>query len=413
MKRRSDRVRSLRFVALSVTTLGSSGCLAFIGPELDSPASLGSHPVGVTTIGIEDGNGDRYLTAEVWYPAESASDAAPEVYEVQALEMTVARLRSVANTHRDVEPWQEGGARPVVLMSHGRGSTRFGNVSLAEVLASHGYVVAAPDHPGNTIDDQLHGIGAEERANSARDRPHDLSRVLDALVARSSQPRSLLSGLVDVDRVAVTGHSFGGLAALGVVGAGVDTERQRRECLTGTDDWRCTAAELLGPKRYRYRDPRIKAALLIAPAGYDLYRSDGVAQVDAPMLVVGARDDEKTPFGQFAKPTYDALIGPRYLLELEDAGHLTATDVCEVIDSIGFVAKTFGGKEAQDGCGVPGYSSRDALEAVADAALPFFELYLNGDSSAQERLTVALAPSGAHRVSTLVARGASKPRARR
>lgn len=67
--------------------------------------------------------------------------------------------------------------------------------------------------------------------------------------------------------------------------------------------------------------------------------------------------------------------------------------MCEVIDSIGFVAKTFGGKEAQDGCGVPGYSSRDALEAVADAALPFFDLYLNGDSSAEERLIVALAPT--------------------
>lgn len=408
MQLQPKRLLSLRLVALSIGVVGSTGCLAFIGPELEAPSSLGEHPVGVTTIGIEDPHGDRYLTVEVWYPAQSPSEAEPEVYEVQALEMTVARLRSVAHTHRDVEPWRTGGGRPVVLMSHGRGSTRFGNVSLAEVLASHGYVVAAPDHPGNTIDDQLNGIGANERASSAKDRPHDLSRVLDALVARSHRPLALLSGLIDIDRVAVAGHSFGGLAALGLVGAGIDTERQRKECLAGVDDWRCTAATLFGPERYRYRDPRIKAALLIAPAGYDLYRADGVAQVDAPMLVVGALRDEKTPFGQFAKPTFDALKGPHYLLELEDGGHLTATDVCEMIDSIGFVAKTFGGKESQDGCGVPGYSSRDALEAVAGAALPFFDLYLNGDDTAQERLALALQPSRGAQHPKLIARATSK-----
>ncbi len=394
---------AVRSLVLFVAAFTATGCLGFVGPELEVPESSGAHAVGVTTIEVKDPSRERSLTTEVWYPAAARSAAEPEVYEVEAMNMMVARLRSSLGAHRDVAPWREGGQLPVVLMSHGRGSTRFGNVTLAEVLASNGYIVAAPDHTGHTMDDQLAGIGDEERAQSAMDRPLDLSRVLDDLVARSARPSSPLRGLVDVNRVGVAGHSFGGLAALGLTGARFDTVRQRNECKTREDDWRCAAVSVFGDAPYRYRDARIKAALLITPAGFDLYRQDGVAQVDVPMLVVGARRDENTRFDEFPKPTYDALRTSSYLLDLKKAGHLTATDVCEVIDSIGFLAKTFGGKDAQDGCGVDGYTSRDALTEVAGATLPFFELYLNGDASAAERLRVALAPPAAPKAPTRVA----------
>jgi predicted dienelactone hydrolase len=154
------------------------------------------------------------------------------------------------------------------------------------------------------------------------------------------------------------------------------------------------------------------AALLITPAGYDLYRSDGVAEVDVPVLVVGARRDENTRFYAFPMPTYEALKGPRYFLDLKEAGHLTATDLCEMIDSIGFLAKTFGGKDAQDGCGLDGYTSRDALQSVASASLPFFDLYLNGDGAAEERLQVALSPTPTQKLPTRLAGGAASGRAR-
>jgi hypothetical protein len=95
------------------------------------------------------------------------------------------------------------------------------------------------------------------------------------------------------------------------------------------------------------------------------------------------------PFDTFAKPTYDALTAPHWLLDLPQAGHLTPTNVCELIDSVGFVAKAFGGREASDGCG-NAYTSRQALDAVAGAALPFFDLYLNGDRAAEEPLRIAV-----------------------
>lgn len=374
-----------------MSSLSITGCAASLVTPASPPASLGDDAVGVTQITVADPAGYRRLTTEVWYPAAARSDAPDAVYEVQAMGMVAARIGSIAHAHRDVAPLRGDGPRPVVLLSHGRGSTRFANASLAEVLASHGYVVAAPDHPGHTMDDELAGIDDVARSESAFDRPRDLSRVLDDLAARSSRADSAFADLIDLRRVAVAGHSFGALAALGIVGAGFDAARQAKECRDGHADWRCAAVGVFGGEPYRYRDDRIKAALLLAPAGYDLYRADGVAQVDAPTLVVGARLDINNPFDAFAKPTYDALTSPRWLLDLPEAGHLTPTNVCDVIDSIGFVAKAFGGREARDGCG-GAYTSADALDAVARAALPFFSLYLDGEAAAEEPLRLALGP---------------------
>jgi predicted dienelactone hydrolase len=382
------------FVVFAVAS-SVSGCMGLVGPrQAEAPRSLGRHPVGVTTVVVQDAERERELSVEVWYPAAShaAAEGEPVIYRVKAAGTIFARLRSIAGAQRNAEPARDRGPLPVVLLSHGAGSSRFANVSLAEVLASHGYLVAAPDHEGHTVDDKVFGISDTERAQSALDRPLDLSRVLDALAERSERPRSLLRGLVDMGRVAVAGHSFGGAAALGLVGARFDAVRQKKECASDDSDRRCRVVEIFGEEPYRYRDARIKAALLITPAGFDLYRADGIAQVATPTLIVGARQDHTTPFASFHRATYEALSAPRYLLDLPDAGHLTCTDVCAMVDSGGFLAKTFGGEQAQDGCGERFLSAREALDRVAGASLPFFDLYLNGNTSAKEELEVALSP---------------------
>lgn len=372
--------------------LASSGCMGMIAAEPATPETLGPRPVGVTTMRVEDDDRDRNLTVEVWYPAAERSSAEPTVYCVEAIGTTVARIKSAAGAHRDAAPSREEGPRPVVLLSHGAGSTRYGNATLAEVLASHGYVVAAPDHVGHTMSSHVFGIDNDERAQSAFDRPLDLSRVLDALEQRSRGNKFVLKGLVDASRVAVAGHSFGGAAALGLIGARFDSDRQAKECAKDDADRRCAAVPVFGPGQYRYRDPRIAAALLITPAGFDLYRADGIAQVDAPALVVGAERDTTTPFLEYSKPIYESLKAPHYLLDLEQAGHLTATDVCEIVESVGFPAKIGGDPRAEDGCGSRYLSSKAALDRVASATLPFLDLHLNHHEAARRELTLALAP---------------------
>lgn len=388
MHRSTERAALLCVFALSYMT----GCVGLLGPSKTTPLHVGTHAVGVTTIRVADPSRDRELDVEIWYPAARVEvEREAVVYRLRAGGTTVARLRSPTGARRHARPWRDGGPRPVILLSHGAGSSRFGNMSLSEMLASHGFVVAAPDHAGHTSADKIFGISDDDRARSALDRPLDLSRVLDDLEIRGGDQRSILRGMIDADRVGVAGHSFGGRAALGMVGARFDPVRQARECEVDPSDRRCRALPVFGAEPYRYRDPRIKAALLITPAGFDFYRADGVAQIDAPVLVVGADRDETTPYAQFHRPVFDALQPPHYLLELENAGHLTATDICEVVDSIGFFANAVGGAQAQDGCGESFLSSSVALESVVDASLPFFDLYLNGYPNAERDLHSVLA----------------------
>ncbi len=370
-----------------------TGCFGNLGPGAMPPVNLGADPVGVTTLALHDAERGRNITVEVWYPAaEAPRSGEPEVYEVEAAGFTVARLRSIANARREVAPATRG-PLPLVLISHGAGSTRFGNVGLAEMLASHGYVVAAPDHKGHTVADKVAGISDADRARSAFDRPLDLSFVLDELERRTKGDDRRFGHLIDMDRVAVAGHSFGGRTALGITGARFDGKRQRDECAVHDDDRRCLAVPVFGPASYRYRDARIKAALLIAPAGFEFYREDGIAQVDAPVLMVAAEGDNTVPYAEKQQPMWGAFTSPHYLLDLKRAGHLTATDVCGVVDSIGFLAKAVGGDRATDGCGASFLSPSTTLELVANAALPFLALHLDHDGSARERLEVALHPT--------------------
>ncbi len=382
--------KSFVLIALALSVV--VGCMGRLAPVHAPPTRIGPHPVGVTTLEVKDAARGRKLEVEAWYPAaEAPIQGKPEIYDVEAGLLTVARLRSVANTRRNV-PSLRGARLPVVLLSHGAGSTRYANVGLAEVLASHGYIVAAPDHDGHTVSDKLTGISDDDRAQSALDRPLDLSAVLDDLARRSAGNDPLFRGRVDMNRVAVAGHSFGGRAALGLVGARYDGSRQARECLADDDNRDCPALEVFGSDSYRYRDPRIKAALLITPAGYDFYHADGVAEVDVPVLMVGARKDKTVPYDSLQQPLFDALEGPRHMLQLARAGHLTATDVCAVVTSVGFFAETFGGDQARDGCGAGYLTPQTTLDLVADATLSFFDVYLDHEPDAHRRLELALHP---------------------
>ena len=381
--------------------LTTTGCMGRLGEMSPPPQVAGPHAVGVVTQRVHDHERDRELEVEIWYPARTRGAARPAVYGVQALGGTVARLRSPLDARRGAEPLRSSGPRPLVLWSHGAASNRFANVSLAEVLASHGYVVAAPDHRGHTTADEMWGISELERAQAAYDRPIDLARVLDALLLRSRGADHVLAGLLDEGRIAVAGHSFGGRTALGLIGAEFDVARQQRECAAGVDDRNCHALPVFAPhatERYRFHDPRVSAALLVAPAGFEFYRADGVRQIDTPVLVVGARKDEITPFAERHQSLHDALVGAHYLLDLEDAGHLTATDVCDIVASIGWTAQVFGGREARDGCGDGFMSSRAALEIVAEASLAFLDLHLNRSEAARPRLEAALRAPRAGRV---------------
>ncbi|MFJ8435218.1 alpha/beta hydrolase family protein [Kitasatospora sp. NPDC094019] len=190
----------------------------------------------------------RTVVVQLWYPARKSPADTPRA---QYLGRTEAEARTVAEALAggvglpdflmdgvprarsrsvfDAPVSGDGGRFPVVLFSPGSGGVRTQNTAWAEELASHGYVVAALDHPydsaavvladGRTVTTKTSSSGdADQDEKLAADwtavRADDLRFVLTQLEgldrAGSGDP---LTGRLDTGRAAATGHSMGGAAA--------------------------------------------------------------------------------------------------------------------------------------------------------------------------------------------------------
>lgn len=99
--------------------------------------------------------------------------------------------------------------QPLLIYSHGFMSTGDGLAYVADVLASQGYVVAAPDFP-------ITGRSRGEEANShdVVNQPRDVALLLDALLARSADESDVLYNSIDSERIAAIGYSLGALNTL-------------------------------------------------------------------------------------------------------------------------------------------------------------------------------------------------------
>jgi predicted dienelactone hydrolase len=166
--------------------------------------------------------------------------------------------------------------------------------SLTSFLASYGFVVAAPQHPGDT----LASCGTQSNIYEGFvNRPADISFVIDSMLALNETPASFFHGAIDAARIGVMGHSFGGLTAL-------------RVCAS---------------------DSRVIAGLPLAPqinASVGHAIDDEVARITIPMMI---QQGDLEPFASFSRPAqhdYNLLRPPRYLVQIGGMGHFGFQDVC-------------------------------------------------------------------------------------
>lgn len=259
----------------------------------------GPYDVGVTTITI-DADTDRPLTLDVWFPIDDAGDAPlhqytflPEIYYESPTAVTA-----------DAGQISADGPFPLVVYSHGSGGLRYIAADYTEAIASYGYVVAAPDHTGNTAVELVLGVETDRAAN-AFNRPNDVISVIDALSDPQSTEGTGFVGSVDAERVAVTGHSAGGYTTYAVVG-GADTD--------------------LGAV---VPDPRIDAIITLAPATGGI-TDETFAAITVPALVLGGTADDVTPIDPNVTRPWDLSSStPHYRGDLIDAGHQSFSIACE------------------------------------------------------------------------------------
>ncbi|MFE7509127.1 alpha/beta hydrolase family protein [Promicromonospora sp. NPDC057488] len=223
--------------AASATSASAQASSEATEPTLALPEPTGRYPVGLTPLHLVDEDradpwvpqARRELMVSLWYPAVPRGEIAPYTSEavstaiIEGARLPVAPdILTRVETHAYDRAPALPGRRPLVVLSPGAGLSRESLTSLAEDLASRGYVVAGIDHtyearvvelPG----DRVAGCLLCERENTAelgawvvRGRSADISFVLDELTGGRLWRHA---PMIDARHVAVVGHSIGGAAA--------------------------------------------------------------------------------------------------------------------------------------------------------------------------------------------------------
>jgi predicted dienelactone hydrolase len=276
------------------------------------PFARGPFSVGVRSDQLQ--RGARPLPIEVWYPADGVAPGADRAEDTRDhYDVIPGFPRATQDAVRDAA--LRPGRHPLVAFSHGYGGHRRQSTFLCTHLASHGYVVAAVDHTGNTVLDVMQTVLAVQTGQPVPDagavlrefvelRPADVVFMLDGVLEGAGD----VAGAIDAERIGMAGHSFGGWTTL-------------------------TATA---------RDRRIRAALPLAPAA----GSNPIAAAsilaesvelawgrDVPTLFVVADRDTLLPLAGMHE-LLERTSGTRRMVVLENADHMHFCDRVEEIHEL-------------------------------------------------------------------------------
>ncbi len=249
---------ALLVLALSVPLLGAAPAASAQGAQTPSrvpypsglalPLPTGPYSVGRRVLHLVDGHrtdpwvptaANRELTVSVSYPSRGASgfpaaymtdDEAQLLLEARGLGGVVpAGTVAGARTHAQEGVLPARGRFPLVLLSPGFSMPRSTLTSLADDLASRGYVVASVDHAYESVGTAFPGgrmltcvacervDTSEDQAAVVRGRAKDMSFVIDELT--KGRQAGALSRAIDPSRIGIAGHSIGGASAAATMAA--------------------------------------------------------------------------------------------------------------------------------------------------------------------------------------------------
>ena len=189
----------------------------------------------------------------------------------------------------------------LILISHGTGGTELNHHNLGTRLARDGYLVAAVRHAGDNWQDR----SLIRSGRYFSERPQQLSRVLDALLASPEW-----GARIPPERIGAVGHSAGGYSVLALVGARADAQRSTQHCRTVQDDpgycalareassldtpgsQTAPAAGAVAPPGSAAPAPdrRIRAVVVLAPMAV-VFTPDSLAAITVPVRVIMAEHD--------------------------------------------------------------------------------------------------------------------------
>lgn len=304
-------------------------------------------------VGFPQALGDNRITVQVWYPVETATGVLEE-------------------GHRAGD--DQSATRPFIFYEPGTFGSRSSGVSTCLELASHGYIVASIDHPGQSLFTRLPGggfalpdLGYLEEAlafSSGRlgladetrlgqkwlaIRVADIRLVLEHLAALASSGSDSLAVRIDLAQIGMVGHSLGAGAALQIC----------------REDRNCHALALLDGSLYgEIASPQNNVAFTYTTEPYAW-----------PLLCLlssrFAQDMDSHPISSLMPALFQQAQAPAFLDIIEQAGSLNMTSL--VLQSP-LLVRLLGGSGSIDA--VKGIKLTNA------SVLAFFNCYLKGNCAA-------------------------------
>lgn len=364
----------LRALILGFAILAASTAAA-LAEALPSPLEFGPYPVGVTTMEFVDHSRvdpntkeDRTLLTEIWYPATDETrnlprnqfsdyflrGAAPELEKklLDFLKTDIATLNARFQDYSVRDARIRDGKFPLVVFSHGNGGVRVQNLTWCSYLASHGYVVMSPDHTGNCAATVVNGKVVEFKPGAMmtarKDRPLDCAFLIDQMTRMARGGDSRFNGRVDMERIGVAGHSFGGLTSAAMIDV----------------------------------DPRVDAIIPMAPVWPTR------KNYTAPFLLYIATEDKTLglPMVSTVRNRFEESKGPHFLVEVPDAGHFSFTDMYRLDPDFGDGVGT-GERITRKGEPITYISMDDSFRILNSYSVAFFGVYLKDQSDYMDFLT--------------------------
>jgi predicted dienelactone hydrolase len=306
----------------------------------DAPSlgKRGPHVAG--TVAVRIPSAVRDIDAWVWYPAEGEATTPGSMTYTVKLRLPHPTLKEapiLGNARHDAIPARRGAPWPVIVFSHGFPLNAPWYADLTEHLATHGFVVIAPEHEDDLRDEQWSGL-----ADAVIDRTQDVSAAIDWVEAQSAGP-SARQGLWDPARIAVVGHSWGGYTALAMGGARLDFHDLRKRCEgTPPGSSKELVCRALLPRIVdlvtragleaepaglwpAVHDRRVDASVSIAGDAYP-FGPRGLAHVRVPVMLAGGTADSGTPFDWGTGMAIEHVTGVHKLaFVLREADHMFLT----------------------------------------------------------------------------------------
>lgn len=285
----------------------------------------------------------------------------------------------------------------VLIISNGLGAKKERYQNLAEYLASHGFAVVIPNHPGSDKKRQEEFLAGLHRDNFDStefiERPQDISYIIDEL-EKINQNQELSQ--LNLKQVGVLGYSFGGTTALALGGAKINFNKLDQDCQENLDLlnisilYQCRALEIQR-RNLDLKDPRVSTIFVFVPFANSIYGPEELNKITLPIMWQAVDQDFLTAFKTEQLQSFSALSAEnKYLVVTENLPHTAillpkdlklrneikqlSTTYQSVLALIFFQAHLMGNKEY-----LP-YLSSDYLKILAQEP---YNLYLYTDQESE------------------------------